>query len=97
MYKCCLQCSHVWIPRQLEHPPKECPKCQSPNWNKKTAPRADYDLSSIEVNGARLIPWFEDSRANYKITNAVRSFSKRTGRKFRITPKPLGLYITRLI
>lgn len=29
----CLRCGHNWIPRK-ETPPKRCPKCNSPYWNK---------------------------------------------------------------
>jgi len=30
----CLRCGHEWIARQ-EKPPRTCPKCKSPYWDKK--------------------------------------------------------------
>ena len=30
----CLRCDHMWFPRTPE-PPKVCPKCKSPYWNKE--------------------------------------------------------------
>ena len=29
----CLRCKHEWIPTG-DRPPKVCPKCKSPYWNK---------------------------------------------------------------
>ncbi len=33
----CEECEHVWIPRILS--PKNCAKCNSPNWSIKTLSR----------------------------------------------------------
>lgn len=30
----CLRCKHEWIPK-TERPPKCCPRCNSPYWNKQ--------------------------------------------------------------
>jgi len=30
----CNRCGHSWIPR-IEKEPKNCPKCNSPYWNKE--------------------------------------------------------------
>ncbi|MCK9356285.1 MAG: hypothetical protein M0R22_03925 [Dehalococcoidia bacterium] len=29
----CLRCGHKWVPRKTE-PPKTCPRCNSPYWDK---------------------------------------------------------------
>lgn len=30
----CLRCGHEWIPTS-DKPPKVCPKCKSPYWNRE--------------------------------------------------------------
>jgi uncharacterized OB-fold protein len=30
----CKRCGHIWIPK-TNQPPKVCPKCKNPNWNKQ--------------------------------------------------------------
>ena len=29
----CERCGHEWVPRDLDHDPRVCPKCKSPYWN----------------------------------------------------------------
>jgi predicted nucleic acid-binding Zn-ribbon protein len=29
----CGRCGHEWVPRDVEKPPKGCPKCRSPHWD----------------------------------------------------------------
>ena len=28
-------CGHVWVPNDIEKPPKTCPECNNPNWIKR--------------------------------------------------------------
>jgi DNA-directed RNA polymerase subunit RPC12/RpoP len=30
----CERCSHEWLPRDKDQPPRVCPKCKSPYWDK---------------------------------------------------------------
>ncbi|MBV9920249.1 MAG: hypothetical protein JOY78_05240 [Pseudonocardia sp.] len=30
----CERCEHVWLPRDKDRPPKVCPKCKSPYWDR---------------------------------------------------------------
>jgi len=32
-YLKCTRCKHKWVPRKPQ-PPKECPKCRSPYWDR---------------------------------------------------------------
>jgi hypothetical protein len=34
----CERCSHKWVPIDMDNPPKVCPKCKSPYWDR---PRQD--------------------------------------------------------
>jgi predicted Zn-ribbon and HTH transcriptional regulator len=31
----CKRCEHVWTPRKQDSPPKRCPQCKSPYWDKE--------------------------------------------------------------
>ena len=30
----CERCQHVWVPRNIDEPPRVCPKCKSPYWDR---------------------------------------------------------------
>lgn len=34
----CERCGGVWVPRDINEPPRNCPKCKSPYWDR---PRRD--------------------------------------------------------
>lgn len=59
-----------------------------------------YDVSGLEIGEIIIFPWRKnedgvniDSRSIY---NSVANQSKKTGRKFRCEPKPMGVKVTRL-
>ena len=31
----CQRCGHKWIPHDPDKPPRTCPKCKSPFWDRK--------------------------------------------------------------
>jgi len=31
----CLRCPHEWVPRKPDQPPRVCPSCKSPYWDKE--------------------------------------------------------------
>jgi predicted Zn-ribbon and HTH transcriptional regulator len=31
----CQRCGHEWVPHDPENPPRTCPKCKSPFWDRK--------------------------------------------------------------
>jgi predicted Zn-ribbon and HTH transcriptional regulator len=30
----CERCGHQWVPRNIDEPPRVCPKCKSPYWDR---------------------------------------------------------------
>ena len=30
----CERCGHEWVPRNKDQPPRVCPKCKSPYWDR---------------------------------------------------------------
>lgn len=30
----CERCEHIWVPRDINDPPQNCPKCKSPYWDR---------------------------------------------------------------
>ena len=30
----CERCEYEWVPRNIEEPPRVCPKCKSPYWDR---------------------------------------------------------------
>ena len=42
----CLRCEHEWFPRKQE-PPKLCPKCNSPYWDRPRKVKKDENPTSI--------------------------------------------------
>jgi len=30
----CYRCSHEWVPERFDVPPKVCPKCKNPYWDR---------------------------------------------------------------
>jgi rubrerythrin len=35
----CERCEHEWVPRDPEKPPKVCPSCKSPYWDRPRKPQ----------------------------------------------------------
>lgn len=31
----CRRCGHTWVPREAAQPPRVCPKCKSPYWDRE--------------------------------------------------------------
>ena len=62
----CLRCGHTWVPRR-EKPPKTCPKCHSPYWNK---PRQKRHKSKTKTK-----------RWNNMVRYKVSYVSARTGKR----------------
>lgn len=45
----CHRCPHVWCPRVVERPPRVCPKCKSPYWDRPR--RADSRRAPTDAPG----------------------------------------------
>ena len=30
----CTRCRHTWVPRDVDEPPRVCPACKSPYWDR---------------------------------------------------------------
>lgn len=51
----CIRCSHKWVPRK-DIPPKSCPNCRSPYWNKERVRKVDdYRLKIKDIKGSYLV------------------------------------------
>ena len=38
----CERCGHEWVPRNKDQPPRVCPKCKSPYWDRpRRTPKAE--------------------------------------------------------
>jgi predicted Zn-ribbon and HTH transcriptional regulator len=37
----CQRCGHTWVPRDSAKPPRICPKCKSPYWDRPRRAPAD--------------------------------------------------------
>ena len=64
----CLRCSHEWILRK-EEPPKFCPKCKSPYWDRPRKDLKNIDTLSIQVK--------EPETEGPKISNLMEKYGER--------------------
>jgi DNA-directed RNA polymerase subunit RPC12/RpoP len=97
----CLKCGYTWFPRQ-EQRPQACPSCHSRLWD-GLKNRTFYGFSKIEVGKEFIYEWYYklddsmDTIKNLAIKKAARTYCRRTGKCFHITPKYFGLIIRRII
>ncbi len=60
----CEHCEHEWIPNDYEQEPTNCPKCESPYWDRPRKPMLTYEefrdkiAETLRVEGAPLT-WTE--------------------------------------
>jgi len=104
-FKCC-KCGHGWTPRRGWDNVR-CPECHTRRWSEERSkrPHTEYGFSQMtDVGCFMVIPWSikedgsMDRNANARVSNALNTYSIRTGRKFRrefLAPSE-GIKITRL-
>ena len=102
----CKKCGYQWQAkkenpdRALKYIPARCPKCRTRKWSVEN--KSKYKFSELKVREFIKIHWFvlpngyPDQNKNMNVVRALNIYSKRSGRKFVVETKSIGLIITRI-